>query len=72
MLTLTESEIQQITNRQRPTAQARMLAAMGIRHKVRPDGSLLVFRSAVERLGMERVQKEPQLRLRNGPTTQTA
>lgn len=70
MLTLTDSEIQQITNRQRRNAQAKMLAALGIRHKVRPDGSLLVFRAAVEKLGVERSPREPQMRLRNGTTTQ--
>jgi len=71
MLTLTDDEIQQITNRQRRFAQAKMLTALGIRHKVRPDGSILVFRTAVEKLGAERTPREPQMRLRNGPATQT-
>ena len=70
MLTLTNEEIEQITNRQRRSAQARMLAALGIRHKIRPDGSILVFRAAVEKLGVERIPQEPQMRLRNGPATQ--
>lgn len=71
MLTLTDSEIQQITQKERHNAQARVLKALGIRHKARPDGSLLVFRSAVERLGADTMQREPQMRLRNGPSAQS-
>lgn len=71
MLTLTDAEIAEITHRVRPKAQARMLKALGIRHQARPDGSLLVYRSAVERGRPDTIgPREPQLRLRNGPSAQ--
>lgn len=44
-------ELEQMTRRQRPSAQARQLAAMGIRHYVR-GGTVVVFRS--DALGDER------------------
>jgi len=37
---LTESEIVAITNRKRHKAQAKVLTALGIPHRARPDGSL--------------------------------
>lgn len=45
---LTEPELRELTHKQRPTAQARALRAMGIPHWRRPDGSLAVLRSAVD------------------------
>lgn len=47
---LTPDELAQLTGKQRRSAQRRALLAMGIEHKVRPDGSLAVLRSHVERL----------------------
>lgn len=47
---LDPDEIKEITNRTRVHAQARMLRAMGIAHKPRADGSLVVLRSHVEKL----------------------
>jgi hypothetical protein len=47
VLTLTETELAQITHRERPKAQARILRAMGIPFAVHPaDGILLVDRGA--------------------------
>lgn len=45
---LTQDEIRDMTGRVRYKSQALVLSAMGIEHKVRPDGSLLVLRSHVE------------------------
>lgn len=45
---LTQDEIREMTGRVRYKSQASVLSAMGIEHKVRPDGSLLVLRSHVE------------------------
>lgn len=47
---LTDQEIADLTHRQRKPAQARVLTFMGIEHKPRPDGSLAVLRSHVERI----------------------
>lgn len=47
---LSDDEIEELTKRQRRPAQARVLAFMGIEHKLRPDGSVAVLRSHVERV----------------------
>jgi len=46
---LTSEEIKELTGLQRYTAQARALAKMGIEYKVRPNGSIVVLRSHVEK-----------------------
>lgn len=45
---LSGSEITELTQRQRPTAQSDALSYMGIDHKQRPDGTLVVLRRHVE------------------------
>lgn len=47
---LNDSEIQKLTKRKRAKAQQRQLNAMGIQHKVRADGSLVVLSAHVEKL----------------------
>lgn len=47
---LDDDEIAQLTRRQRKPAQSKVLSYMGIEHKRRPDGSLVVLRAHVERL----------------------
>lgn len=42
---LTPEEIFEITRRQKYAAQRKVLNALGIEHKTRPDGSLMVKRS---------------------------
>jgi len=62
---LSDDEIEELTRRQRRPAQARVLAFMGIEHKLRPDGSVAVLRSHVERVlgdgvtSKERKKTEP-------------
>lgn len=46
---LTPEEIIEMTDRQQRAAQRAVLNALGIIHKVRPDGSLAVLRTHVER-----------------------
>jgi hypothetical protein len=71
MLTLNEAEIAEITDRHRRPAQAKVLKALGIRYQTRPDGTLLVYRSAVEKGRIDTIHdREPQMRLRNGPSAQ--
>ena len=66
MLTLNENEIRDVTRRKRTDAQRRVLDALGIRYRTRPDGSLLVLRANVERelggLAGTSAAREPQLR----------
>lgn len=45
---LTPDEIVALTNRKNRPAQRTVLNHLGIQHKVRPDGSLVVLRSHVE------------------------
>jgi hypothetical protein len=47
---LTDDELVQLTRRTRRASQRQVLAAMGIEHRPRPDGSLVVLRSHVEKL----------------------
>ena len=44
---LSEQELLDLTQKRRPTAQARVLAFMGIPYRMRPDGSLAVLRAQV-------------------------
>lgn len=46
---LSDEELAAFTKRRRKDAQLRVLRFMGIEHKIRPDGSLVVLRAHVER-----------------------
>lgn len=46
---LDADEVREMTDRKTHSAQRKMLNALGITHKVRADGSVLVLRSHVER-----------------------
>ena len=48
-LHLTDEELLSLTHLRRPSAQARALRAMGVPYRTRPDGTLLVGRTAAER-----------------------
>ena len=45
---LTAQEVTDLTHKIRPSAQIRALRAMGVEHRVRPDGTPAVLRSAAE------------------------
>ena len=47
---LDDEEVEMLTGKQRRNAQAKVLCFMGIEHKLRPDGSVAVLRSHVEKL----------------------
>lgn len=59
---LTETELEQLTNRQRPSAQARVLVHLGIPYLERPDGSLVVLAAHVQPEA-KTTNLEPKLRL---------
>ena len=46
---LDDDDIIALTGKQRRDAQARALNFMGIAHKLRPDGSVVVLRAEVEK-----------------------
>lgn len=50
MLILDDDEIATITKKVRPHAQVKVLRALGVEHKVRPDNTLVVSRAHVEHL----------------------
>lgn len=47
---LSDEELHELTKRTRRGAQARALRAMGIEHRVRGDGSVVVLRAHVEQV----------------------
>ena len=47
---LSQPELIELTGRFRRSAQVRVLRFMGIEHRLRPDGSVAVLRSHVERM----------------------
>jgi hypothetical protein len=65
MIVLSEQELIDLTEKTRPSAQARVLDFMGIQYRPRPDGSLAVLRIHVEVIGPSlsgaRLAREPEL-----------
>lgn len=47
-IAVTPQDLKTLTDRERPSAQARVLTRLGIPHRRRPDGSLIVLRCHVE------------------------
>lgn len=47
---LNPEELQTLTGKRRRPAQRKALSFMGVEHKVRPDGALIVSRSHIEKL----------------------
>lgn len=47
---LTDAELEALTKRKHRDAQRAALVALGVEHKVRPDGSLIVSAAHIERL----------------------
>ena len=59
---LNSDEVRELTDRIQHSAQARVLRAMGIEHRSRPDGSLAVLRSHAEEVigGASGASKKPK------------
>lgn len=58
---LTREEVAELTARKRAAAQARVLRGLGIEHRIRPDGSVLILRAHVEHLlGGAVTKRRPQ------------
>ncbi len=56
---LDDTQLFELTKKKRSSAQAAVLSAMGIEHRVRPDGSVAVSEAHVERvLGGEVFKKK--------------
>jgi hypothetical protein len=59
---LTDAEIAELTRRERRPAQRRVLDALGIPYRVRPDGTLVVFKAYFNAPTQDR-SPPPRLRL---------
>ncbi|WNC91726.1 DUF4224 domain-containing protein [Paraburkholderia sp. FT54] len=59
---LTEDDLTDLTGKCRNSARIRVLNGMCVQHKIRPDGSVAILRSHVERLFGEKPAKpsEPE------------
>lgn len=49
-LVLSEAQLYEVTHKKRPAAQCRALRTMGIEHRQRPDGTVLVHRAHIDNL----------------------
>lgn len=50
MMFLTSEEVIDLTGKKRPSAQVRALRGMGIEHRVRADGKVIVARAHIEKI----------------------
>jgi len=66
-LCLTPEEIKEITQKRRYSAQDRVLRAMGIESKRRPDGSVLVDRAHYNEWARGKVGKDRRAQEKSGP-----
>lgn len=58
---LTSEELRDLTHKKIPAAQIRALRTMGIDHKRRPDGTVLVLKAVIEKsFGLD--EKQPKKR----------
>lgn len=60
---LTLSDLAELTGKTRRSAQARVLAHLGIPFKTRPDGSLVVFQRDLNATPTQNKIRAPALRL---------
>lgn len=63
MLCLSPDELVELTRKKRFTAQARVLAALGIPFDPRPDGSLIVYKVHLPYATQSKKQASPALHL---------
>lgn len=60
---LTGDELVELTHMHRPSAQRRALTTMGIPYRVRPDGTIVVFRDQFANAPTPDRSPSPRLRL---------
>ena len=59
---LSDAEVRALTNRKVRPAQVKVLNAMGIEHRVRPDGSVAILRNHIDKVfdgAIEAQRKQP-------------
>jgi hypothetical protein len=60
---LSKAELADLTGKVRLSAQARVLAALGIPYRRRPDGTIVVFRDSLSHAPEKERPPPPRLRL---------
>ena len=60
---LTDKELIELTQKKRFTAQRKALCRMGIEHKTRPDGSIAVLRSHIEKAFDDRTPENARIEI---------
>lgn len=60
-IVLTDAEIRDVTRKKRPSAQVRALRSMGIAHRMRPDGTVMVLRSSLQDEASPSVEQESEI-----------
>lgn len=55
---LTDDELTELTGKRQNAARMRVLNSMGVQHKARADGSIVVLRAHIERMLGETVQQQ--------------
>ena len=60
---LTDAEIELLTGKKRASAQRKVLDALNLPYRQRPDGSLVVFTRDMTAAPAEAKKREPQLNL---------
>lgn len=63
-LWLDNAEIVELTEKKRPSAQIKVLRSLCIDHRLRPDGSIVVLKSALgeqKSVSMDDAQNEPDM-----------
>ena len=59
---LSDTEVEALTKKKRPSAQIKVLVSMRIDHRVRPDGSIVVLTSALNQQPKPvKARKEPNM-----------
>jgi len=60
---LDDAQIEQLTQRKRRPAQRRVLDAIGVSYRVRPDGSIVIFTEQFHAAPAQNRPPSPRLRL---------
>lgn len=55
---LDDEDLTELTRKRQNAARIRVLNAMGVQHKIRPDGTIAVLRAHVERVFGEKATKQ--------------
>jgi hypothetical protein len=64
---LTDDEVIELTHKKNRSAQVRALRRMGIEHRVRPDGTIVISRCYIEKILSGKVAENATIKEKNEP-----